>query len=356
MNVWWAHPPSPDMNWIQWKTAVPMVAGLSLATMVPDAAPSDWRVLGAEGAYDGYATQLATNLVSEGLGDSIIRLGWEANDIPSEADNSLGTDPTQYGDWAEYWANIVTAMRAVPGADFLFDWTVNEYYEPIPFDEWYPGNNVVDIIGMDAYDSGIDQTDLTPDERWQQLYNEPDGLSALAAFAAANGKPMSIAEWGVVPVGARGGAGDDPTYVEGIASFIDNHDFIYNSYFYQPAETDVIPLTDAPLSLAVYREDIAHAALNKPIVSTAATPNGGGYWMVASDGGVFSYGNAKFSGSTGGMGSQQTHRRYGRHPQWRWLLAGGLRRRGIQLRRRWLRRLHRRRGSQQTHRRNGRHP
>ena len=32
----------------------------------------------------------------------------------------------------------------------------------------------------------------------------------------------------------------------------------------------------------------------------AATPDGGGYWLVASDGGVFSFGDAPFHGSTGG--------------------------------------------------------
>ena len=32
--------------------------------------------------------------------------------------------------------------------------------------------------------------------------------------------------------------------------------------------------------------------LNAPIVGMAATADGGGYWMVGSDGGVFSYGDA----------------------------------------------------------------
>lgn len=41
--------------------------------------------------------------------------------------------------------------------------------------------------------------------------------------------------------------------------------------------------------------------LNKPVVSMAATPSGNGYWLVASDGGVFSYGDAGFYGSTGSM-------------------------------------------------------
>ena len=40
--------------------------------------------------------------------------------------------------------------------------------------------------------------------------------------------------------------------------------------------------------------------LNAPIVGIAATPSGGGYWLVASDGGIFSFGDAKFFGSMGG--------------------------------------------------------
>ena len=42
-------------------------------------------------------------------------------------------------------------------------------------------------------------------------------------------------------------------------------------------------------------------ALDQPIVAMARTQNGGGYWLVASDGGVFSFGNAKFHGSMGGI-------------------------------------------------------
>jgi hypothetical protein len=42
-------------------------------------------------------------------------------------------------------------------------------------------------------------------------------------------------------------------------------------------------------------------ALNKPIVGMAATSRHYGYWLVASDGGVFAFGDAAFYGSTGGM-------------------------------------------------------
>ncbi len=43
----------------------------------------------------------------------------------------------------------------------------------------------------------------------------------------------------------------------------------------------------------------------------APTPDGHGYWLVASDGGIFSYGDAQFYGSTGFDPAQQADRRHG---------------------------------------------
>ena len=68
--------------------------------------------------------------------------------------------------------------------------------------------------------------------------------------------------------------------------------------------------------------------LNQPIVSMAATPDGKGYWMVASDGGIFTFGSASFYGSLGavklnqpivGMAATRTGKGY-------WLVAsdGGI--------------------------------
>src|SRR5690242_7762657 len=43
------------------------------------------------------------------------------------------------------------------------------------------------------------------------------------------------------------------------------------------------------------------ASLNEPLVSIAATRSGNGYWLAAADGGVFTFGDAHFFGSTGNM-------------------------------------------------------
>ena len=50
--------------------------------------------------------------------------------------------------------------------------------------------------------------------------------------------------------------------------------------------------------------------LNQPIVGMAATPTGNGYWLVASDGGIFTFGDATFYGSMGGKPLD--------NPSWAW--------------------------------------
>jgi len=51
---------------------------------------------------------------------------------------------------------------------------------------------------------------------------------------------------------------------------------------------------------ATFEGSTGSLQLNKPIVGMAATPDGKGYWLVASDGGIFTYGDATFDGSLAG--------------------------------------------------------
>ena len=51
---------------------------------------------------------------------------------------------------------------------------------------------------------------------------------------------------------------------------------------------------------AVFHGSTGSIDLNAPIVGMAPTPDGGGYWLVASDGGVFTEGDAVFQGSMAG--------------------------------------------------------
>lgn len=52
---------------------------------------------------------------------------------------------------------------------------------------------------------------------------------------------------------------------------------------------------------AVFRGSLGGTSLDSPVVGAARTNDGGGYWLVAGDGGVFSFGDAGFSGSISGI-------------------------------------------------------
>ena len=52
---------------------------------------------------------------------------------------------------------------------------------------------------------------------------------------------------------------------------------------------------------AAFHGSMGGQTLNRPIVGMASTPSGQGYWEVASDGGIFAFGDAAFHGSMGGQ-------------------------------------------------------
>jgi hypothetical protein len=52
---------------------------------------------------------------------------------------------------------------------------------------------------------------------------------------------------------------------------------------------------------AAFHGSTGSLRLNRPIVGMTGTPTGNGYWFVAADGGIFAYGDAGFYGSTGSL-------------------------------------------------------
>jgi hypothetical protein len=268
---WILSPPSADMNWVSWATAPGTSRQLVITqNLIPsDVEGSDWLDAGAAGDDESYARTFAANLVAAGLGNSIIRLAPEANG--TWMNDSLGTTPAQWAQWDQFWSNTVIAMRSVPGANFQFDWCVNYLYRDLPLSEIYPGNDVVNIIGIDVYDDG--NLGGTGAERWNKVDTGPDGVQAVVQFAAANGKPLSIPEWGVNTV-ADGGGGDDPAFVNGIASVVANTPTAYQSYFYK--DTWAQQFAPGTQSVAAYAADFdAPASIPAPppvLAAPAPTP------------------------------------------------------------------------------------
>ncbi len=71
----------------------------------------------------------------------------------------------------------------------------------------------------------------------------------------------------------------------------------------------------------------------------AATPDGKGYWLVASDGGVFAFGDAGFEGSMGGVDARVARHGHRGDSRRQGLLVRLSRRNRLRVRRRELFRL-----------------
>ncbi len=67
-----------------------------------------------------------------------------------------------------------------------------------------------------------------------------------------------------------------------------------------PAAAESVAGGVLPFGQAAAHGSLQGTDVVAPIVGMAATPDGGGYWLVASDGGVFSFGDAAFEGSAAG--------------------------------------------------------
>jgi beta-mannanase len=185
--------------------------------------PLSWETSCAAGDFNTYAAQLGTNLVSAGFQNSVIRLGSEMNGT-WEAD-FVGTTTQEQGLWATCFANEVTALRSAAGSHFLIDWGPNACTQNIPYANYYPGNAYVDILGLDQYD--VDCVVPNSLVAYSTLSSEVGGLASFEAFAASKGKPMSFPEWGLT----SNPGGDDPAYVNGIASTVKNGNFAFQEYF-----------------------------------------------------------------------------------------------------------------------------
>ena len=243
---------------------VPIIPGTSAGTLAQ----------GATGAYNQYFATLAQNLVAGGEGNAILRLGWEFNGnwFPWSVANA--TDAANY---AAYWRQIVTTMRAVPGANFAFDWNPNGGGTPT----WdpalaYPGNAYVDYIGLDVYDECW-CTPQTPQNSWSTMVNAGWGLTWLANFAASEGKPVSFPEWSDTIRNDGHGLGDDPYFIDQFANWIASHNVAFTDIFSynDSAGGQDNDITDGnfPNALAAFRNDFGGAGASLPgSTTTTAAP------------------------------------------------------------------------------------
>ena len=130
-------------------------------------------------------------MIETGHPDAILRIGWEFNGDwePWAAEK----DPSNY---VAYFRRIVSLMRSVDGQHFKFEWCPNHRRHDIDASAVYPGDDVVDIIGMDVYDEIWNSSQSNATARFDTYMNEPFGLKWHQEFARTHGKPTAFSEWG----------------------------------------------------------------------------------------------------------------------------------------------------------------
>jgi hypothetical protein len=185
---------------------------------------------GAAGAYNDYFKDLAENLVRYQLTDTILRPGWEFNGGWYTWRAKGKTEA-----FAKYWRQIVTTMRAVKGTEGLkFCWNPTLGDQDFPADEAWPGDDVVDYVGVDVYDetwnpdtypwpedANVAEIERRQKKAWDGwIVYSPRGLKFWSEFAQKRGKPLAFPEWGLVNGSEGHGGGDNPYFVEQMHAFI----------------------------------------------------------------------------------------------------------------------------------------
>jgi hypothetical protein len=223
-----------QISWQEMRRSIPWItkcwagSGIALTLSVPMLPRGNSGTLreGADGAYDRVFKETADALVRNGLNDAVVRIGWEFNGnwVPWAASK----DPESY---KRYFRRIVETMRSTPGQRFKFEWCPNHGRHDMDPTDAYPGDDVVDIIGMDVYAETWDASTADPHDRFKHFLDQPFGLKWHRDFAREHGKPMSYPEWGVGTRPDGHGVGDDAVFMEGMADWFEEVKPLYQSYW-----------------------------------------------------------------------------------------------------------------------------
>jgi Glycosyl hydrolase family 26 len=178
----------------------------------------------AAGNYNKHYRRAAEILAKYRPRDPVlyIRTGWEFN-----------------GDWFPWSAhgkaeefkgafqNFVKEFRSV-SPRFRFEWNVNVGDVGMDPTTAYPGDEYVDIIGMNFYwNTSWDPSD--PVAAFNDMVNRKWGLKWHQDFAKAHGKPTAYSEWGVM-------SNDGAAYIELVKEWFGKHDVVYQTYWNSDAD------------------------------------------------------------------------------------------------------------------------
>ena len=206
----------------------------------------------AAGAFDTYFEEIGRITRARGGRPPIIRLGWEAN---------LKWAPWAIGNRVEeYKACFRRVARALRrgNPDLKIEWPLGRGNKIGDWRRAYPGDDVVDLIGLSYYDR---YPPIRTQADWETYaFAPPDrrvlGIETFLAFAKEHGKKVGIGEWAISDGGAGGGF-DNPLFIENMYRFFERNaeHIAYETYFNcgRKGVYRVYPSTHNPDAAAAYR-------------------------------------------------------------------------------------------------------
>lgn len=222
------------------------------------------------GTHDAKFTRCAQAILSKQPGNHpiLIRPGWEFNLLSQEQRAFDGAAPPNPipSTWVSAFRRIVFLFRAV-SSRFRFIWCSNigdATENGLTVESCYPGDDVVDFIGMDLYFNTA-FGDVTTDAgagTFGYRKTQGAGLDWSVAFAAAHGKPWCVPEWGIQSNLAT-------SYMTSFCQYLVDKGCFFHCYWDDPGAIDCkISNGNLPAIGAIYKK-----YFGRPVVTTPATSN-----------------------------------------------------------------------------------
>ncbi|WP_168122525.1 carbohydrate binding domain-containing protein [Paenibacillus sp. HB172176] len=208
----------------------------------------------ADGDYNDHYLQLGENLMAAGMDNATIRFGHEFNGGWYIWSVGNANDPDHLQkceDFAEAFRQFVTTLRSIPDQHFKFVWNPSTSIWGVDLEAAFPGRDYVDFVGIDHYDQtwatsggssiygpayqSADPTDRLARQQlaWNAEVNDGNwGLNMIADFAADQGVPLGICEWGLALRKDDGmGGADNAYFIEKMHEWIGDNNVAWHVYF-----------------------------------------------------------------------------------------------------------------------------
>jgi hypothetical protein len=200
------------------------------------------------GMYDAYIQQIGQLFLKHGYPNAFIRLGheFEGNWYPWGLLG--GANDMDYTNFIAAFRHVAGILKTI-SPTFTIVWNPGCGYYAQAMDDVkaYPGDDVVDVIGVDCYDDGSGVS---------HIFSGSYGMNQWGQFAQQHNKPIALPEWGLM------GGNDDPAYIQAMYTFMTGNPTFLESFWDSDDGSTQSQITtgEAPMSGAMFLQTFGQYA------------------------------------------------------------------------------------------------